>query len=356
MPRRLNARPVTHYREEIGGRVWVFRSDAACPEARMPQPTPPVPRQSTPTARAVRILLVLLTRGEATTRDLARAVDASVRVVREDLKLLATLAPIEGRGERDARVWSVGAGFGVRTLGLLDRISLQLGRDLAGFLRGTSLEQSLRDFAPLDGVPSRYAAHIDRKLRILSEPARSYADCADILDTVLDALLRERALNLVYRATGGTRSFDGLTPLSLVLYRRALYLLARLDGKPETLRLPIERIESATLGPPIVYPDDWDPDAALSPWFGIISGRHVETVVLRFSAQVRPYVEARQWHPSQELAVEADGAVTLRMRTGGGELVRFCLEWGEHCVVLEPPWLREKVLSELRGALRLYED
>lgn len=313
-------------------------------------PNPPQNR----TTRCVQALLFLLERGRATTQEVARHVGGSPRQTREDLKLLMRVAPVESIGERERRVWVTKPGVAVRGLALLDRISLELGRSMGGFLRGTLIADGLEDFAPLDGVPARFAPHIDRKFRLRSEPSRSYADCTDTLDVVVDALLRELELDLQYESRHGPRDLSGLQPLSLVLYRRAVYLLARSPARDGVLRLPVERIVEATRGEAFTYPDDWDPDAELRPWFGIHSGERPERITLRFSAKVRHLVRARTWHPTQQLDDTSDGGVTLRMWSGGTELVRFCLEWGEHCFVVEPPWLRDAVVRELRGALAQY--
>lgn len=305
-------------------------------------------------ARCVRALLHLLARGEATTAEIARHTGGAVRQTRADLQLLHQLAPIAPEGERDQRVWRVQPGAPVRGLALFDRISLELGREMAAFLRGTALAEGVHDFAPLDGLPQRFSRHIDRKFRIRAEPARSYADCTETLDVVLDALLRERSLDLDYRTLGGDRTFAGLRPLSLVLYRRALYLLGRTPDREGVLRLPVERITAARVGEPFVYPRGWDPDAELRPWFGIVSAESPDEVVLRFSTAKAVLVRARTWHPSQRIVALPDGRVELRMRVGGRELVRFCLEWGEHCEVVRPLWLRTAVVRELRGALAQY--
>lgn len=88
-----------------------------------------------------------------------------------------------GGADRDAALGQVG---------ILDRISLQLGRDVASFLQGTALHERLArvdNDARREPTP-RLAAHVDRKFRHLAEPARSYAGRSEVLDGVLDALLR----------------------------------------------------------------------------------------------------------------------------------------------------------------------
>ena len=100
----------------------------------------------------------------------------------------------------------------------------------------------------------------------------------------------------------------------------------------------------------------WDPDPELRRWFGIAAGDEVEDVVLEFDAHVARYVRERDWHPTATLEQREGGGVRLRMRTGGFELERFVLEWGQHVRVVRPRSLRERVARVLAEALRQYEE
>lgn len=314
-------------------------------------------RANSPAARAVRLLLATAARGRATAPELARELGATVRAVRQDLKLLEDIAPVRHTGEREQRRWEMDPGWQVAALGVLDRIALELGREVSRFLRGTAL--GVGSFAPLDGIDGRYSRNLSRKLRVLHEPGRDYAPHTETLDTVMDCLLRERQLSFDYRSPGraASRRYEAFTPLTLVLYRRAVYLVGR-TAEGEVRRLALDRIGDAEGGAHFDYPSDWRPDAELRPWFGIFAprGGRAEPVVLRFSAKAAPFVRARSWHHTQQLADLPDGGVELRLHTGGQELVRFCLEWGQTCEVVEPEWLRAEVLDELEGAMSNYRE
>jgi len=295
-------------------------------------------------------------RGTATAPELAQDVGATARQVRDDLHMLAEIAPVRSAGEREKRRWELDPGLKLVALGVLDRIALQLGREVASFLRGTAL--AVDDFAPLEGIDRRYAGNLSRKLRLRREPGRDYAHHGETLETVMDGLLRERRLAFDYaRPTGASRRFEDFLPLTLVVYRRAVYLMGR-TAEGRVLRLALDRVGNAESGASFEYPAGWRPDAELRPWFGIYAanGGRPERVVMRFSAKAAPYVRARSWHPTQRLADPPDGGVELTMQTGGQELVRFALEWGRTCEVVEPAWLRAEVVAELEGALRHYEE
>ncbi len=68
------------------------------------------------------------------------------------------------------------------------------------------------------------------------------------------------------------------------------------------------------------------------------------------------YVRERTFHPTQQLHDLPDGGVELRFKAAGLELPRFVLEWGPRVEVIEPAWLREDVINQLRTALARYSD
>lgn len=313
-------------------------------------------RSGTTAARCARLLQLFLLRGKMTSSEVARALDVPIRTARADLKLLASVAPITSSGDGRDREWVLDPADALGQVTILDRISLQLGKEVASFLQGTALHEGLERLDnDARGEPTgRYAAHLDRKFRHLGEPARSYADRSEVLDAVLDALLRERALGVVYQTARVRRVYEELQPLTLVVYRRALYLLAREGEGGRVLRLAVDWISEPTLGPRFDYPETWNPDHELAVSFGILADGEPCSVVLRFAPRMRRFLEVRRWHPSATMRDLDDGRVELKMWTKGKELVRFCLEWGENVEVVEPAWLREAVVAELEGALRVY--
>ncbi len=313
--------------------------------------------RESPSQRRVRILLALVEAGRATTRELSTKLGIAQRTVRQDLKHLSEVAPIAPEGERRERRWSFHPERRTKYLGILDRIALELGRQATAFLSGTALEP-IRDVRPLDDIPGPYARNLDRKLRFKEEPARNYGPKRDLLDQVLDGLLRERALRLDYHALDGPRRYDDLVALTLVVYKRAVYLLCRervngaLSGPIR--RLAVDRFVNIEVGDAVDYPRDWNPDTDLSPYFGIGTGDGIDQIVLEFTPKVATFVRARLWHPTQRLETLPNEGVRLSMSTGGPELIPFILEWGAECTVVAPTKLREVVVQQLRKNLAQY--
>jgi predicted DNA-binding transcriptional regulator YafY len=301
---------------------------------------------SSRTERCVQLLFRLLEDGRITTVKAARWLGVDRRTARADLRLLASVAPIHTFGEGRDRSWVLDSSFPVHTLALLDRIALEMGRATTRFLDGSGLHEGLARLAPetLHNLHPRYRNNLDNKFRLQPEPYRSYAAHRESIVEVLDGLLRERELSILYHKPGGEdRLHQRLQPLTLVVYRRALYVMVRRPEDGRVFTLAIERMRSVEVLSSFGYPDDWDPDKELDRLYGFVESGEAEKVVLRFSPEVQEYVDGRVWHRSQTIRTLPDGHTELEMYAAGKELKRLVLEWGEHCEVLQPQWLREEI-------------
>jgi len=80
-------------------------------------------------------------------------------------------------------------------------------------------------------------------------------------------------------------------------------------------------------------------------------------VVVRFRADQTPYVQEREWHPTQKLRRLRDGRAELTFRAGGTfEITRWILGWGDAAEVIRPASLRREVATILRAAASLYAN
>jgi predicted DNA-binding transcriptional regulator YafY len=311
-----------------------------------------VPRASGPADRALQAFNFLRRRRVASTSEVARHLEVDADVARRDLHALlrAGLADQEGAGPTARWVLDTRLGS-VEDPTAFDDISVRLGRDMTAFLHGTPLAQGLSALA--DEAETR-DLRLDRKFHHHPEPARRYAEKRTVVEAILHALLDERRLVVTTPRRGRTETFV-VEPLTLVHYRRAIYLLAREPGDPDVLHLAVDRIDAAESGERFQYPAEWNAADHLQSLFGIRPGGIPDRVILRFQPEVAHYVRARDWHATQRLVDRPDGGVELRMDVMGAELVRLACEWGQQVEVVEPAWLRDRVRDELAAALARYQ-
>ncbi len=314
--------------------------------------------------RCIRLLSAFHARGELATRDVMRLLDCDRQTAMRDVRSLQDAAvPIEARGDGQARRYVLPEAYRKQGLVLTvgDTLALLFGRQLIGFLEGTTLSNWLDELMDkLAPAASQRAvaseAGLMGRLVYLSEPYRRYDAHDDTLNEILTALLDNREMSLSYTASE-PRTYAPVQPLALVIYRRALYLLARIPGYDKTLRLALERITAAKrLQSSFTLPKGYDARVELAGVFGIAdTGEPPSLVRLRFAPQVARLVRSRVWHPTQQLAERPDGGVELCLTASGRELVRLVLEFGDKVEVIEPAWLREAVVAELEGALAQYK-
>jgi len=316
--------------------------------------------------RALLLVDAFRLQGELRTSDVMRILEvdrpSAMRLLQS---VKAAGAPIEHVGAGIHRRWVV-TDPTWRRLGLAvspgDAFALHFGRQLLGFADGTALTEwhdDLRNKLKIgtSGKTADLEQKLARRFVFLSEPFRRYEAVDEALDEVISALLLGVELEMDYDARGTERRWARVKPLALVVYRRALYLLVRLDDHRNVLRLAVERIRSARRTKrEFAYPRDFDVHKELRRTFGIFDDqREPETVRMRFSAQVADLVVQRTWHPTGSVELRDDGTAVLTMFASGIELARLALEFGSMVEVLEPPWLREEVQRELRSALALYQ-
>ncbi len=78
-------------------------------------------------------------------------------------------------------------------------------------------------------------------------------------------------------------------------------------------------------------------------------------VHLRFTPAVASRLQETRWHPSQQLTVNADGSIDLRLAIASTvEIINWVLGWGVTCEVLEPKELRDRIAAEHRDAAHVY--
>ena len=90
----------------------------------------------------------------------------------------------------------------------------------------------------------------------------------------------------------------------------------------------------------------------VSSGFGTYLDGDVQEVVVRFSPEIRPFVERRTWHPSQKNTDLADGWLEVKFETTGLEALKYWLyRWIPHVKVVSPEALKEEMMQDLQAQL-----
>jgi predicted DNA-binding transcriptional regulator YafY len=101
--------------------------------------------------------------------------------------------------------------------------------------------------------------------------------------------------------------------------------------------------------------EEWRP--YLSDSFGIFQNREVFEVVLRFTPERARWVKGELWQQGQMEEIETDGSLVLTIPVSHeAEIMMEILKHGSQVEVVEPQWLREKVIEEMERAVVSYRS
>jgi len=240
-------------------------------------------------------------------------------------------------------------------------LALAFSEDLLRTLEGTVFHDSIRSAlrkirAGLGPELAKYLAQLADAFRVLPGPHKNYAEYRDTIQTLNDAVLNRRTLQMRYRTgrTGAITTRD-LDPYR-VWYRSGGLYVVGLDHKSGEIRtFAVDRIRQLEIGEGrFEVPESFDFDRYIGSSFGVIADQAVRVRIL-FDAGWANYVEERNWHDSQVFKKAPDGRIELCMDVGSTpDLRSWVLSFGSGAEVLEPEGLRDEVARELEKARARY--
>jgi predicted DNA-binding transcriptional regulator YafY len=196
---------------------------------------------------------------------------------------------------------------------------------------------------------SRVNRNLDRLLYFRPHGAKDYREQAEVIESLLRALVQHRRIEIDYEASNAPPAQHELEPLTLALYQGGLYLLARYPTRERIYNFVVDRIASVQVSDQgFRYPaaDEYHPQSVLSSSFGIFfrdergENQRVE-LVFADKRWLQVYLLERRWHPTQEFEQLADGRLKLSFDVANlVEVTQWVRGFGDDVEVVEPRQLR----------------
>lgn len=332
--------------------------------------------RGTDIAKTLRVLAALM-RGETLDKE-AAAHHAGMKAdsVSRNLRLILEHVPgitVDTTGRRHLYSFSLKAPLTMPAAEerptIAATIAMSLGAAFARVLSGSLYRAEfirLRDdmVQRLAQARKQQFSAMSRKLVVIGGHEELLEEKGEILDDVLDAVIRGRRLSMRYENFDGELSERAVEPLSLAVYDGHLYLLA-VDTSKRTVGVKTFRFarisETEVCEECFPYPalNAYDPEVLLRDSFGIWQGvGDAVTIRLRLQRKWAVFVRHHRWHETQRIVQEyEDGSVELELRVRlCPELEQWVLKFGEGAEVLGPPELRETIAKRLRLAANVYEN
>ncbi|HPC72531.1 MAG TPA: WYL domain-containing protein, partial [Treponema sp.] len=81
------------------------------------------------------------------------------------------------------------------------------------------------------------------------------------------------------------------------------------------------------------------------------------TARVQFCEEQAPYIKELAWPEGSSLEDQKDGSLILTVRTAGAyELKRWVMSFGSAAQLLEPDYLRNEIIEELKASLETYSN
>ena len=173
----------------------------------------------------------------------------------------------------------------------------------------------------------------------------------DDFQRVCQALLSARTLTFDYQSPTQSRAVRrSVEPHHLVNYLGTWHLIAYCRLRHDWRDFVLPRMAELVVANDVFSyrpRAEWEP--LLTGTFGIFQNRDSFTVTLRFTPERSRLVNGQIWHPDQEIAQAADGALLLTLPASHpAEILMSILSHGAEVEVLAPVWLREQVAVEIK--------
>jgi predicted DNA-binding transcriptional regulator YafY len=322
-----------------------------------------------------------------TLEQLAGVLRMTTRSVRRYLRELALVTEVESVEVRPggAHLWRIKPSERGRVVALrrTQAYALLAARGIFEVLRGSALfdeidlalrlvEQVARRPVVRPGVRADRPggdgrdARIEERFSFVPPAPRAYSHRSEDVDAAFQAVAELSVLSFRYRegtADGkserGTRVTAHL--YALVLHGGTIVCVARDVDRAQTRAFVFDRMSELVASDTAKF--ELPADFALADWlqgdFGVARASRTVRLLIEFDSRAADAVRARRVHPSQKLAVAADGRVRASLSVPESPEVlaqvrNWVLGFGAAARVLEPRDLAEEVALELRRAAARY--
>lgn len=311
------------------------------------------------------IQLLISSRYGKSATEIAGEIDCHKRTVYRDLEALQTAGfPLYNEKSEGRTLWSLLDSDKHQIpvpFSLTELMALYFGRDMLRVFRNTVFYDSLESlFQKIKTTLSppfvNYLKRIENTLQVDLKPYRRYGEYKEIINTVNQAALDKRVIDMVY--FGQTRKKETrrkVAPYKIWFFDGTFYMIGHCMLRNELRTFALERIRKVETTDEIFeVPQDFDFETFMKPSFGVFLGEP-ETVRIRFSPEIAGHILEKIWHETQKITEEEGGSILFEARVAvTKDLVAWLLRWGSKAYVLEPESLKKEITSEIESMSEMY--
>lgn len=299
--------------------------------------------------------------------ELAHRVGCNRRTIQRILTLLHRLkAPVtEQVGEHGRKTFRIMPTPEKMTFTYNEIAAVYISRRFLQPIRGTflweAMEHALTKMRQCLG--SKMIAYLEQSASVM-EPSTfgwgDYRKATKILNSLDIAMMEKHRVTILYKAFHDPKpTKTRIDPYGMITHEGSLYVVGFSHKRNEIRHWKIDRIHGITLSSdPFEAPGDFRLSDYLDRMFGLFKENRdypPQRVRIRFSGYFARVAQEKCWHASQRSTPQTDGSVIVEMElTELAAMKRWVLQFGKYAEVLDPPELREMVLTELDAVTAFY--
>jgi predicted DNA-binding transcriptional regulator YafY len=203
--------------------------------------------------------------------------------------------------------------------------------------------------------PDTPSKELRKRIKVLGMFSRKTS--IDNFGEIGAALLQRKKLQINFYSKGNNENTDReISPLRMIYYRDNWYLDAYCHLREGLRSFSIDGIRTAAiLDSKAVEVSEKELKENFTESYGIFSGKATQICKLKFSPNRARWVSTENWHPQQVGKIEPDGSYILEFPFNQDlELIMDIMKYGSDVSVIEPSYLRTKILKELKSTLKNY--
>ncbi len=176
-----------------------------------------------------------------------------------------------------------------------------------------------------------------------------------VFEAILEAIVKNRVLDVSYRSAKGEESNRKLEPIRLISYQGRWYLLAFCRLRQDLRLFHIARISHTTIARESFKRESNEYyNNYLNSSFGIFKGEVEYIAKILFRGTAAELVRQQHWHKDQIIEEQKDGVLLSLPVSDDREILMKVLQYGAQAEVIEPLRLRQKASEEALKISSLY--
>ena len=184
----------------------------------------------------------------------------------------------------------------------------------------------------------------------------------EYLYDIIEAMKHSQIINMTYQSYWRVKSNNfNVEPYCVKLFKQRWYLVARSIYNNKVMIYSLDRILTLDIlaDDKFKMPDSFNPTEYFSEYYGVIIDEKqiAEEVKLKVSAAQANYLRSLPMHHSQqEIERTSEFSIFQIVVKPTNDFLQEILKNGEDIEVLEPLWLRNKMVNKIKGMWNKYKQ